>query len=161
MKKSSVIAFLIWTLIVAGSYIGLLRLTDNVTSHSGAEVTFSMTEGFELTTAIPSRIELASPSFFVLRNLKTSEVITGVPTPRPLGWDYEEYYTADQELKPGTWEMQTGGDVTIRITAPDDIRARTSRTEYSRSLGAFWLLIVSVVIWLIGLVIGASASSNT
>lgn len=155
--KTSTKAFLIWTgMCLVGTIWMLSKLPNIEWVHLGKNVTFSTSDGNQFVTAKPATIEVASSNFFLLRNKKTSEVVSGLPKPKPLGWSSDEYYTAGPvDFVAGTWIVEKGSEVTVHLTAEVDINTTESKDNELRMWTTVVLLLVGFVVWLLGLALGS------
>lgn len=155
--RTSTKAFLIWTVVWCGLVVlAIWKLPAIKWEYPGKDVTFTTSSDSQFVTAKPATIEVASSSFFVIRNQKTSEVVSGIPTTKPLGWIDDEYYTAGPvDLSAGKWVVEVGSGVTVHLKAESDIETVTSKDDESNVWLIFWLFIIGVVIYVIGLAVGS------
>ena len=156
MNKSTK-AFLSWTVVcVIGAALMLWKLPNIKWGHPGKDVTFSVSDGNQFITAKPAIIEVASSNFFLLRNKKTSEVVSGLPKPKPLGWSSDEYYTAGPvDFGAGTWIVEKGAEITVHLTAKVDINTIELKDDESRMWATIVLLVLAFILWLLGCAFGS------
>lgn len=153
MKKG----FWIWTLFCVALIAGLAYLVSGDTVYTGKNITMSSNDARQLTINGTATVEAASSSFFVFK--KTSgETLVGTLTPKPLGWESDEYYLAGPtQIQSGTWIIEKGEGITIHLTSQESLTVKEALQPTEQGIVILLLFVLIAIIWL---VIGAAFFSK-
>lgn len=151
--------FWLWTAFCLGvaGVLAVSLIRDS--NYTGTDITFSTNRdqlvGIDAKAAVT--IEAASDRFFAFRN--GAETVIGVLTPKPLGWDGREYYTAGPvEIKNGTWIVETGRSITIRLNSSESMAVREAVQGADKLALAFVSIALAGLLWVLGLLLGTSTT---
>ena len=142
----------LWTVVmIVGGSDAVSDLNQDI-SCSGTNLEFEAGEDRFLDLSQEVGFEAASNGFFVLRK-ESGEALVAVPAEPPLGWKEETYFTAGPvTISAGRWMIEKGR-LTVHLTSDQVIEVVLVRTPDFRGDLNFATFLVSLMIWLIGVVI--------
>ncbi len=116
------IAFWSWTIFIVASLVlaGNAFTKDQI--YTGTNISFETGRTLQI-EAETVTFEAASSDFFVLRK-ESGETIVGIPTPPPLGWSGNKYFTAESRETPGGKWLFAVGSATVNISSGQTLTVR-------------------------------------
>jgi hypothetical protein len=147
-RKMKATLISVWTLIclVGGGF--LAWWLPGPTTYQGTQVTFQVTDRKNVTINAESvEMEAADGTFFVLRNGDVA--LVGLPTPKPLGWEEDYYFTAELDEAPGgEWAVEKGDWVTVKVTSDRPMSVEVAFIPWARAVLIGLIVLVTGFLWI-------------
>lgn len=148
------VGFWFWTLIcVVGGVLFMSALvTEN--SYSGSSIELTANSNWEITIeAEEASLEAASSSYFALSRSSGGNV-AGERSPKPLGWDTPEYFTASAENVQGHWIVEDGTTITLAISGEELTVHAVMKSEQVIAMRIL-IGIVAFLVWVVILAVNS------
>jgi len=145
-------AFWIWTFICVALVALGCWLIPQPSYYDGANIEVNTCDKRQMTVKGEGiAFSAASPNFFVLRK-KSGESIVSVPTQKPLGWEYDEYYVFETAtIESGTWLVENGENISVKLSSEGGVKLMIALKNNAKLSLFFFLIIAGFVVWILGI----------
>jgi hypothetical protein len=141
-----------WTFICIGIGLTFAINFSQVETYRGDDVILTTNSISSITIRAESlTVEAASADLFILRSVG-GELLAGVVSDKPLGWDKDEYYYLEPSIVAGDeWILEKGEKITIHLRGPENMIVELNRTTVGRIMVAIAGLLIGLMVWIIGM----------
>ena len=146
--------FWFWTAICLLGMSAFVWGINRGNNYTGTEISFTISQGqqIDLDGKATVTIEAASNRFFAFRN--EAGIVVGVLTPKPLGWSGEYFTAGPVEIQTGTWVVENGDGVTVRLNSSENMAVREALRGGEKVVFTLITVLLGLLIWFAVLFVG-------
>lgn len=135
-----------WTVFCVVAAILLASSFDKPEVLTGDTIDFSITSSYEFKLDGDATVEADSADFFAFYDGKS--LLVGTPESKPIGWKKNSYYKLKPaSLSKGTWSVEAGTDIEVRINSPSANSVTILLKEYVADKGKMSIYIAIAIMW--------------